>query len=121
MQQKHILVVDDNKDLLFMISAMLKINGYQVSSLENTTGIETVVIKIQPDLIMMDMLLSGSDGREICRQLKSNKDTASVPVLMLSAHPQAAENCIAAGADRFIEKPFEMQHLLDTLHTLLNS
>jgi len=121
MQQKHILVVDDNKDLLFMISSMLKINGYLVSSLENTTGIETVVMKIRPDLIMMDMLLSGSDGRDICRQLKSNIETASVPVLMLSAHPLAAENCIAAGADRFIEKPFEMQHLLDSVHTLLNS
>lgn len=121
MQQKHILVVDDNKDLLFMISAMLKINGYQVSSLENTSGIESIVIKIKPDLIMMDMLLSGSDGREVCRQLKSNKETSSVPVLMLSAHPQAAENCIAAGADRFIEKPFEMQHLLNTLSTLLNN
>lgn len=119
MQQKHILVVDDNKDLLFMISSMLKIKGYQVSSLDNTDNIETIVIQNTPDAILMDMLLCGTDGREICRQLKSNKATSSIPILMLSAHPQAEENCLAAGADRFIEKPFEMEFLLNTLAEIL--
>lgn len=113
------MVVDDNKDLLFMITSMLKIKGYKVSSIENTDGIESIVIELAPDAIMMDMLLCGADGREICRQLKANPAISKIPVLMLSAHPQAAEDCIAAGADRFIEKPFEMQHLLNTLNEVL--
>lgn len=120
MEQKHIMVIDDNKDLLFMISSMLKIKGYRVSSLENTDNIEMIVLQESPDAIMMDMLLSGADGREICRQLKANPTISNIPVIMLSAHPQAQENCIAAGADGFIEKPFEMQFLLNTLHEILS-
>lgn len=114
-RQKHILVIDDNQDLLTMLNAMLTMKGYKVSMKENTDNIEAVVKELSPDIILMDMLLSGADGREICRQLKMNPELASIPLVMLSAHPQAREECIAAGADRFVEKPFDMKHLLTTL------
>lgn len=117
--QKHILVIDDNQDLLMMLSAMLKIKGYKVSLKENTDNIEATIQELLPDIIMMDMLLSGADGREICRQVKSNPALASIPLIMLSAHPQAREACIAAGADGFVEKPFDMKYLLQKLDDIL--
>ena len=114
-EQLHILVIDDNADILYMLQAMLKHKGYKVSIKENTTGIEAYVVELNPGLILMDMLLSGADGRELCRQFKLNEAIAAIPVIMLSAHPQARVECIAAGADFFVEKPFEMQELLKTV------
>jgi DNA-binding response OmpR family regulator len=108
-------VIDDNVDILYMLQAMLKHKGYKVSIKENTTGIEAFVVALNPGLILMDMLLSGADGRELCRQFKLNNAIAAIPVIMLSAHPQARVECIAAGADFFVEKPFEMQELLKTV------
>ena len=115
---KHILIVDDNKDLLLMLGTLLKTKGYQVSTKEDTNDIEGVIRNIMPDIIMMDMLLSGADGREICKSVKADPALASIPLLMLSAYPQAVKDCMEAGADGFIEKPFDMKHLLQTIADL---
>ena len=68
----HILVIDDNEDILFMIKTMLEMKGYKVTAKDNPEKIELFIESAQPDIILMDMLLSGSDGREICRDLKQN-------------------------------------------------
>jgi DNA-binding response OmpR family regulator len=114
-EQLHVLVIDDNTDILYMLQAMLKLKGYKVSVKENTTAIESFIQEIVPDIILMDMLLSGADGRELCKNFKANTSIASIPVIMLSAHPHARIECLAAGADFFIEKPFEMTVLLQTV------
>lgn len=117
---KHILIIDDNKDLLMMLTAMLKTKGYNISVSENPENITSLVKETAPDLILMDMLLSGADGRELCRAIKGDEAIASIPLLMLSAYPQAVTDCLAAGADDFIEKPFDMKVLLDKLARLVN-
>ena len=116
--QKHILIVDDNRDLLMMLTALLKTKGYAISVSENADNIINVIKEAKPDIILMDMLLSGADGRDICRVIKADDSVAGIPLLMLSAYPQAITDCMAAGADAFIEKPFDMKVLLDTLQSL---
>ena len=108
----HILIIDDNEDILFMMQAMLQHKGYKVSIKANTDNLEASVEKLSPDIILMDMLLSGADGREVCKQLKKDPDFSNIPVIMLSAHPHARVECLQAGADYFVEKPFEMNDLL---------
>jgi CheY-like chemotaxis protein len=68
-----------------------------------------------PDLILLDILISGSDGREICRKLKSNDTTKHIPIVMISAHPSAKRESQEAGADGFLAKPFEIDDLLETV------
>lgn len=114
----HVLIVDDNEDLLLMLKTMLTLQKYQVSVKKNIDNLLSSIRSISPDIIIMDMLLSGGDGREACRSLKSTKDLSLIPVLMISAHPQAEEKCLAAGADHFIQKPFEMKDLLQTVSDL---
>ncbi len=114
-QQLHILVIDDNEDILFMLQAMLRHKGYKVSIKENPNEVEAVINDLSPDIILMDMLLSGADGREICTQLKSNPAFSGIPIVMLSAHPHARTECLAAGADHFLEKPFEMSDLFQVV------
>ena len=102
-----------------MISAILTSKGYRVSMKTNTEKIEAAIAELDPDLILMDMLLSGSDGREVCRQLKANPAVSSISLIMLSAYPQAQAECLAAGADDFIEKPFDMKVLLEKVAILI--
>jgi CheY-like chemotaxis protein len=113
--QLHILVIDDNEDILFMLQAMLQYKGYKIYTKDNTNQLEQNIAELSPDIILMDMLLSGADGREICRQLKSNEQFASIPIIMLSAHPHARTECLAAGANYFVEKPFEMNDLFQVV------
>ncbi|HEV2832155.1 MAG TPA: response regulator, partial [Hanamia sp.] len=66
----------------------------------------------KPDLILLDVLISGYDGRVICKQLKANEETKHIPVIMFSAHPGAAATIADYGANDFISKPFDVDHLL---------
>jgi len=107
-----ILVVDDDTDILSVMEILLKMKGFEV---EVTTRGENTFPKIEsfkPDLILLDVLISGHDGRTICRELKARKETSHIPVIMFSAHPGAAASILQYGADDFIAKPFDVANLL---------
>lgn len=118
--QYHILVIDDNEDVLFMIKVMLEMKGYKVTAKESPENIELFIETATPDLILMDMLLSGADGREVCKKIKINKTISSVPVIMISALPDAGTSCLNAGANYFLGKPFEMNDLFKTIDNALS-
>ena len=109
---KKILIVDDEPDIVVALAAMLQDAGYLVSTPRDGEQLESVLAREQPQLILLDMLLSGRDGREIVRQLKGQAATRDVPILMLSAYPAAAREALAAGADDFLAKPFDLDELL---------
>lgn len=108
--KSHILIIEDNEDIMTMLTAMLQMKGYRVTTRLNHFEIENSIKEAAPDAILMDMLLSGADGREICKLLKAHHDgLAKIPVIMISAHPNAKKECLEAGADYFLEKPFDME------------
>lgn len=112
-QTKKILAVDDDPDILAFLAAMLEDEGFIVETSEKGEYAEKLHNGGNlPDLILLDMLLSGKDGREIARLLKSRDETKHIPIIMLSAHPGADVASIAAGADDFIAKPFDIEDLL---------
>lgn len=107
-----ILVVDDDTDILSVMEILLTMKGFEV---EVTTKGENTFPKIEifkPDLILLDVLISGHDGRTICKKLKSAKETMHIPIIMFSAHPGAAATIAEYGADDFIAKPFDVTNLL---------
>lgn len=109
---KKILIVDDDPDIVLALAAMLEDAGYLVAATDKGDYLEHFPEDDLPNIILLDMLLSGSDGREIARQLKRQPTTHHIPILMLSAHPSAEQEAKAAGADDFLAKPFEMDELL---------
>jgi CheY-like chemotaxis protein len=117
---KPVLIIDDNIDILFMLKAMLSMKGYSVATKENTDNLENTLKTIAPGVIIMDMLLSGADGREVCKSLKMDPLFLHIPIIMISAHPQAKEECLASGADYFLEKPFDMYDILDLVANAVN-
>ena len=111
-RQKKILVVDDEPDILEFLQELLKQEGYIVATTDKAEYIENLHNGGLPDLILIDVLLSGKDGRDIVKHLKSQEETSRIPVVMFSAHPSAEETARAAGADDFVAKPFEMDEIL---------
>ena len=115
----QILVVEDDPDLGTMIKLMLEHKGFAVTLPERIEQTEQILRNNNIDLVLMDMLLSGANGMNICTELKSGNETKHIPVMMISAHPEAKELCLGAGADDFISKPFDMQDLILKVNTLL--
>jgi DNA-binding response OmpR family regulator len=118
-EKSLILVLDDDPDICIMIKMVLDYYGYDAMDAENEENARKIISSNHVDLLIMDMLLSGVDGTDICRQLKQDKETSSIPILMFSAHPTAKETCLAAGADDFISKPFEMNDMMDKISFFL--
>ena len=114
-----ILVLDDDPDICIMIKMVLDYYGYEAMDAENEETAVKIISSNHVDLLIMDMLLSGVDGTDICRRLKLDKQTSSIPILMFSAHPTAKETCLAAGADDFISKPFEMNDMMEKISFFL--
>jgi DNA-binding response OmpR family regulator len=108
-----ILVLDDDPDIALMIRMMLEYKGYKVNTANSLQIAKDFLRTETASLIIMDMLLSGSNGIDVCRELKSDPSFAHIPVIMISAHPNASSVCIEAGADDFVSKPFQMNDLLE--------
>ena|ERR1044072_7206739 len=117
---KRILVVDDDPAILDALEQMLRDEGYEVeTTVKDGRYVEESLGRGLPDLIILDMLLSGHDGRDICRTLKSRPETTRIPIIMISAHPSAEATSLAAGADDFLAKPFNVDALLLKVEKLL--
>jgi CheY-like chemotaxis protein len=110
--KNHILVIEDNEDILSMIEIMLFNKDYRVSKKEDGYNLKSYIKQIQPNVILMDLLLSGVDGTQVCKQIKEDPSTQKIPVIMISALNQGREKCKVAGTDFFLAKPFEMEDLL---------
>jgi CheY-like chemotaxis protein len=111
MENSKVLVIDDNEDILFMLKAMLQLKEYKVYTKDTAENVESYIEELMPDVILMDMLLSGIDGREVCKKIKTIDAIAHIPVVMISALPNAKDMCLEAGANYFVGKPFEMVDL----------
>ena len=111
----RILLIDDDPDVRFLMAATLQREGYAV---DTASGPEEALKKLQqhtPALILLDVLLGGADGRQLCREIKAAEATQHTPVIMYSGHPGAAQKFETYGADDFIAKPFSTDRLLEKL------
>lgn len=114
-----ILVVDDDIDILSVMEILLSMKGFDVEVTSKGENTFPKIESFKPDLILLDVLISGHDGRAICKQLKANPDTSNIPVIMFSAHPGAAATIADYGADDFIAKPFDVNNLMKKINTQL--
>lgn len=112
---KKILIVDDDRGILEALHLILESEGFFVKTASNTKETFESLRTFQPDLVLLDVLLSGEDGREICRKIKASKSVSETPVLMMSAHISVAETSLELGADGFLAKPFGISELLDKI------
>jgi DNA-binding response OmpR family regulator len=110
-KKKKILIADDDHAILDAISLLLKEVGYDVKTTMDGKTIHDFN-DYQPDLLLLDIWMTGWDGRDICKELKSGEKTKNTPIIMISANKDTARIAKEAGADDFISKPFELNILL---------
>ena len=109
-----ILIADDDPGIRDIFNIILVKAGYDIEVKEDANELFKNNFEI-PDLFLIDKLLSGVDGLDVCRYLKKNPATCDIPVVMVSASPDIGPNAIDAGADDFIEKPFDLAYLLKVI------
>jgi DNA-binding response OmpR family regulator len=109
--RKRILVADDDPGIGDALHEMLEDAGYEVEVQVDGQAVQQMQEPF-PDLLFLDIQLSGTDGRTICGQLKSQEATHHLPIIILSAHKDTRQMARDAGADDFLVKPFEMGDLL---------
>lgn len=113
-----ILVVDDNHDICEMVETILVSEGYDSVSCANPLIASAMIKKIKPKLVITDILMSGLDGRNLVKELRSSKEGNSLKILMMSANPEFSQNGAIDGADAFLAKPFQMDELLEKVQQL---
>ena len=112
---KHkILIADDDPGIRDIFKIILAKAGYDIEVIEDANEIFQSKFGI-PDLFLIDRLLSGVDGLDVCRYLKSNEPTSEIPIVMVSASPDIGVLAANAGADDFVEKPFDLAYLLKVI------
>ena len=117
-EAKRIFIADDDEGIVDSTTMILEVMGYEVDHTYNGSLVPNAV-KSQPDLLLLDIWMSGVDGRDICRQVKADPQTKNIPVLMISASRDIRDSALASGANDFLEKPFDMDVLLDKVKRLI--
>ncbi len=115
----RVLIADDDPSIVDALTMILEDEGYAV---EGTYGRETLdkASTWRPHLLFLDMWMPGMNGREICQQLKRHEQTTRIPVIMLSASKDAEAIAIAAGADGYLAKPFDIADVLEVVEKYIH-
>jgi len=118
---RNILVVDDNADNLRLLATLLEKNQYTVRLAANGNRALATIHKEAPGLILLDIMMPGMDGFEVCRLLKSDDETAHIPIIFLSAVNETVDKvkAFSLGAVDFITKPFQEDEVLARVKTHL--
>ncbi|MBN2385079.1 response regulator [bacterium] len=114
---REILLVDDEYAIVEMIETVLRFEGFTVRSVFNGTDALNEVIRKKPDLIVLDLMMPGLNGFELCKELKTRREFNHIPIIMLTAKKDhdARVAGLMVGANDYLTKPFEIQELIDMI------
>lgn len=116
-----VLVIDDEENIIEFIRLGLRYEGFQVESASNGEQGIVAAQRVNPDLIILDLMLPVIDGLEVCRRLRANPITREIPVLMLTAKDEVRDRItgLRTGADDYLTKPFDFDELLERMRAIL--
>ncbi len=116
--KEHILIVDDDEGLRSLLEQYLGTNGFEVSLASNGAAMDEKLLEVQPDLVILDLMMPGEDGLAIARRLRAS---TQLPIIMLSARGEDIDRIIGleVGADDYLAKPFNPRELLARIRAVL--
>jgi len=119
--KEKILIVEDEKDIVKMLEYNLRKEGYVSLSARSGEDAVKTAGKESPDLILLDLMLPGIDGLEVCKTLKLGQKTAAIPIIMLTAKSQESDKIVGLelGADDYVTKPFSPRELIARIKAVL--
>jgi len=121
MPKKRVLAIDDEKDLIELVRYNLEKEGFEVrGAFDGETGLRMAIQEL-PDVVLVDLMLPGMDGLEVCRRLRSNDRTSRIPLIMLTAKTGESDRVVGLelGADDYVTKPFSPRELTARIRALL--
>jgi DNA-binding response OmpR family regulator len=126
MSAKYVLIVDDDPDLVETVSMMLEAKGFEVGKAYDGLEGEEAIKKRRPDVLVLDVMMPRKNGYQLCKELKSNKWTQEIPVILLTAVGEAVPTTsyshaegMAVEAEDFIPKPVDAATLVEAVQRLL--
>lgn len=111
--KKQILIAEDDSAIVEVMKIILEEAGYQTLTLDSGEKVHATLQKEKPHLMLLDIWLSGEDGGEIAKRLKSDAKTKNTPIIMISANNETEQIAKDVGADGFLRKPFDINDLLE--------
>ncbi|MFD0766865.1 PleD family two-component system response regulator [Mucilaginibacter lutimaris] len=114
--KKKILIIEDDNDILDITTLVLNMADYEVIGSNGTDDIIALVKTHQPDLVLTDYMLPGLTGGQICKLIKNHKDTAKIPVILMSAYQRQAIDVGNFDYDAYIKKPYNVGHLVSVMN-----
>src|SRR5262245_8506723 len=120
-QSTRVLVVEDDADIALLLARSLTRAGFTVDQLSSGAEVLPTVRRALPDLLLLDLMLPGLDGIEICRALRADPSTAALPIIMLTARAEESDRIVGLelGADDYITKPFSPNEVVARVRALL--
>jgi len=115
---KRILIVDDDKDLLYGLTALLTNKGYKIKTVDDGRMASWITKDFTPDLILLDLNFPNADGKDICHRLKEDSKTRHIPILIISGDSEAKDALIDCPVDAFMAKPLNLVCLYNKLEVL---
>jgi CheY-like chemotaxis protein len=119
---KKALIIEDHPDMLDVLSRQLVMLGFAIITASNgVEGVEKAIVE-KPDLILMDIMMAGMDGREATRKIRTNQETENIPILAITALFRGSDlsSCIESGCNDYIVKPFNFQQIKKKIQTILD-
>jgi len=119
--KEKILIVDDEKDIIKMLDYNLKKEGFRAVSCYDGKDAIDIAVRERPNLVILDLMLPGMDGLDVCKALKKETKTSAIPIIMLTAKSQETDKIIGLelGADDYITKPFSPRELIARIKAVL--
>lgn len=121
MSKETILIVEDDEDILNLLQFNFESAGFEVQTSGDGREGLAMARRLRPDIVLLDLMLPGMDGFEICKSLKRDSETAQIPVLMLTARGEEVDRIVGLelGADDYVVKPFSFRELLLRVRAVL--
>lgn len=121
MSEGKVLIVDDEEHILELLKFNLSNSGYKVISANNGIDAVNIAKEEKPDLLLLDLMLPGMDGLDVCKEIKKNKETSKAAIIMLTAKGEELDKILGLelGADDYITKPFSIRELLARVKAVL--
>ncbi len=118
---KVIAALDDEPDILELLKVSLSKAGYRFEGFQDADGLYRYLEREKPDLILLDLMLPGTDGLEVCRHIRRTEGLGDVPLIMLTARGEESDKVVGLelGADDYVTKPFSVKELVARIHAVL--
>jgi CheY-like chemotaxis protein len=115
MEKKCVLIYDDDVEILNVCKAILQLSDYRVETIQTCENVISDMLRVQPDIVLMDLWIPSIGGENAVRSMRENPDTKDIPVVLFSASDEIEKISKRVNADSFLRKPFDIQTFRDTI------